>query len=478
MAGRDQLVLPPILSTRRQIPLPPVPTGSQAIPEPGFRPRICAPIETSQHHLSSGNPRLVRTFTVAGLSPPPYDRPLGGHPATNPPKRRPLTDKNDKLYLLRTKYSMTATAGPSSSPARDLFASPDKTEPRRKTLSPLRSAPPTYDPRPLAEIVPPQQFGGVPSHERHTIVKQQHTKEKEPITAPPPASPEQSQPEEDAELPPSAFGMAAGEGEGMNSLVACPTCQRNFAIDRLEVHQRICQKVAKNAATRGVYRRTAGAPAAPPAAAPALASGTVVPKHPAKRQNLRREQAPRTPSAQETGEESVPKTVRWLQQRCAEIEFTLRLEIRGEDDLLQAVQTLQMLQPFLERLEDCIVPRCGFAKDLIFQELLSRLQRDTDFDTQHGQAGVPMHQAKVLVRAERLAGVGEALERTFGADEITSMVTAVDALRRLLRIKVEDANDLRMAQAAIKDANAFVTVLQRHAAANGDTLFVAYRKLQ
>ena len=65
-----------------------------------------------------------------------------------------------------------------------------------------------------------------------------------------------------------------------------------------------------------------------------------------------------------------------------------------------------------------------------------------------------------------------------GPERVRGMVLRVRDLRQALRIKVEDANDVRMAEEAVKAGHAFWTKLREHASAHGADAFAALAKLR
>jgi hypothetical protein len=79
------------------------------------------------------------------------------------------------------------------------------------------------------------------------------------------------------------------------------------------------------------------------------------------------------------------------------------------------------------------------------QDLLWRSVDDVlDMDKQGGMGNIPMHQAKVLDRRTRLEGEIGNLEEVFGHDHLRQMVASVRDIRALLRVKMEDSNDLQV----------------------------------
>lgn len=79
------------------------------------------------------------------------------------------------------------------------------------------------------------------------------------------------------------------------------------------------------------------------------------------------------------------------------------------------------------------------------QDLLWRSVDDVlDMDKQGGMGNIPMHQAKVLDRRTRLEGEIGNLEEVFGHEHLHQMVASVRDIRALLRVKMEDSNDLQV----------------------------------
>ena len=89
---------------------------------------------------------------------------------------------------------------------------------------------------------------------------------------------------------------------------------------------------------------------------------------------------------------------------------------------------------------------------------------------------VPMHQAKVLDRSDALVAYDQTIRQLAG-ERLPWLVDQADLLRKLLRVKVEDGNDLLMAIDTVKDVHKFMTRLQQHAEATGEDQFSLYTRL-
>ena len=117
----------------------------------------------------------------------------------------------------------------------------------------------------------------------------------------------------------------------------------------------------------------------------------------------------------------------------------------------------------------------------LFQELLHKIagvNAGVGMEGQRGEGNVPMHQAKVLDRRHRTSTECGDVNMVLGPERVRGMVLRVRDLRQALRIKVEDANDVRMAEEAVKAGHAFWTKLREHANAHGADAFAALAKLR
>eukprot|EP00759_Apiculatamorpha_spiralis_P016237 PhF_6_TR22541/c0_g1_i2/m.32036 len=140
-------------------------------------------------------------------------------------------------------------------------------------------------------------------------------------------------------------------------------------------------------------------------------------------------------------------------QRQVEVHGVLRNPITSVEELKRIHMIVK------ERLMTVTFPALHKASraltlplDFVFQFLLHRLQgSQIDFDAQHGDGFVPMHQAKVLDRSNRLPieELTLQLSKVWTEEEIEKLCQDIYNLRTLFRMKVEDANDLSMAHKTI-----------------------------
>ena len=85
-------------------------------------------------------------------------------------------------------------------------------------------------------------------------------------------------------------------------------------------------------------------------------------------------------------------------------------------------------------------------------------------------------QAKVLDRSDRLKEAEAALRKLTG-ERWPWLVASADLLRNLLRVKVEDGNDLQMAAATVAEVQSFYTRLVECAASSGEDQYELYQRL-
>eukprot|EP01006_Ploeotia_vitrea_P048045 TRINITY_DN67191_c9_g1_i1.p1 TRINITY_DN67191_c9_g1~~TRINITY_DN67191_c9_g1_i1.p1 ORF type:complete len:553 (+),score=39.76 TRINITY_DN67191_c9_g1_i1:31-1659(+) len=274
-----------------------------------------------------------------------------------------------------------------------------------------------------------------------------------------------------ASLTSSSFSTAQGErGNVVSQVLPCEHCGRPFDVDRLPTHEKICLKSKKSANTRGVYSLH-GAPATNAKRPPAKGARTKQRGGASSSSSS----AQRPPSASSDPQENL---IQLLQQRQAEIEYTLRTPLGNGEEIEAASDVLAKLHQFVSKLYEL-----GEQKQVkpahIFQELLARLvESPTDFDAQSGSEGIPMHQNKVLDRRKKLvdANVNQVVAN-IPEDERNDMLRQVHNLRHALKIKVEDANDLQTAKGALEDAMQFFKSFRAYVDSQSLPLYTVWNQL-
>ena len=178
----------------------------------------------------------------------------------------------------------------------------------------------------------------------------------------------------------------------------------------------------------------------------------------------------------------------WLLQRQIEVEMTLReKKVSSPKDLERVRETFATMNAlFLDlhaaaaELTAANKKQCSVAA--LFQELLHKIAGVNAglgaLEGQRGDGNVPMHQAKVLDRRHRTGEECGDVNLVLGPERVREMVLAVRNLRSALRIKVEDANDVRMAEEAVKAGHSFWTKLSAHASQHGAADYAALETLR
>ena len=95
----------------------------------------------------------------------------------------------------------------------------------------------------------------------------------------------------------------------------------------------------------------------------------------------------------------------------------------------------------------------------LFQELTRRAAGFADVSEHRRDGAVPPHRARDAALRE--------VDTVLGAEVVRDMAATVRRMRAVLRVKMEDANDVRMAAEAVRGARLFFDTLRRHAEKEG-----------
>ena len=166
----------------------------------------------------------------------------------------------------------------------------------------------------------------------------------------------------------------------------------------------------------------------------------------------------------------------WLLQKALEVSMLLRTRVASADALAASIVAAARLRAFMRETHD-LAAELGVERDAVFQSLLGQLADGKSFDSQGFDGAVPMHQAKVLDRSERLREFDASLKAHVGGGRLPTLVGCADELRKVLRVKVEDGNDLLMADQTLDELNTFYQRLQAHAAETGEEVWPLYQRL-
>ena len=166
----------------------------------------------------------------------------------------------------------------------------------------------------------------------------------------------------------------------------------------------------------------------------------------------------------------------WLMQKALEVTMVLRTKVSSPAELETMLGATARLVSWVGEM-DALAAALGAERDAVFQCVLGQLNaHGQDFDSQAGSSHMPMHQAKVLDRSALLGGLDAALRAQAGG-RLGHLVSCADEMRRVLRIKVEDGNDLLMARGAIAELDAFASKLRACSAQTGEGEYALYRRM-
>ena len=145
----------------------------------------------------------------------------------------------------------------------------------------------------------------------------------------------------------------------------------------------------------------------------------------------------------------MPMDMMTMLQRQMEVTGSLRNPVRTPQDLKEVHAMMKALAVFMGQISKTAT-KLQLPLESVFQCLMHMGLGGTavDFDKQHRQGNVPMHQAKVLDRNSSLNAqkVEPSLREVVEPELLEKHVHHCQTLRTVLRMKVEDGNDLSMAR--------------------------------
>eukprot|EP00760_Papus_ankaliazontas_P013834 PhM_4_TR15907/c0_g1_i1/m.20769 len=165
-------------------------------------------------------------------------------------------------------------------------------------------------------------------------------------------------------------------------------------------------------------------------------------------------------------------------QRQVEVQGVLRAPVKTAEELtniytLVKERLLARLFPSLHRASR----RSTLPLDTVFQFLLGQTvdKQGVDFDKQHGDGFVPMHQAKVLNRSNvATADVCALMDKVWTPEETSTLASDICELRTVFRMKVEDANDLSMAHKTVLLVSDYLQYIHALSKGNADKMWGFY----
>jgi hypothetical protein len=149
-------------------------------------------------------------------------------------------------------------------------------------------------------------------------------------------------------------------------------------------------------------------------------------------------------------------------QRQMEVSAMLRVPPKDAAQLALVAKTLSELVVFIGQIGR-LATHLQAPLEIFFQCLMQMgYKGHADFDKQKRDGHVPMHQAKVLNR-DAASAIEPKVRDAISADQLATLVEQTATLRTLLRMKVEDGNDLSMARKALTLGDDYLSMIAKYA---------------
>jgi hypothetical protein len=141
--------------------------------------------------------------------------------------------------------------------------------------------------------------------------------------------------------------------------------------------------------------------------------------------------------------EEIEAEVDRLKGRAMEVEAVLRLDFGAAGCIEQATEKLHHCSQFYEELQT-VADKLGVLKGAAFQEMLSR-----------GTGNPRGH-----INRDRVTGLVK-LEDVLDGETLSAAIEKAEGLCDLVRVKIEDDNDLGLALSVVQDSTAFIDEMKR-----------------
>ncbi|KAG5473250.1 hypothetical protein CUR178_03170 [Leishmania enriettii] len=162
-----------------------------------------------------------------------------------------------------------------------------------------------------------------------------------------------------------------------------------------------------------------------------------------------------------------------LLTRQMELHTSVRQPPKNPQDLAQLMDIMRNYKHFFESLRS-LAERFSVEPETVFQSFLHISVGGTvNFDRQHQDGAVPMHQAKVLPRSNAI-GLAPKLCKELPNPELMVYVGLSRDLRNTLRVKVEDGNDLKTAEKSVCEAVEYLNYIDHRARRNSERRYALY----
>lgn len=162
-----------------------------------------------------------------------------------------------------------------------------------------------------------------------------------------------------------------------------------------------------------------------------------------------------------------------LLRRQMELHGTLRHAPHTPAELKNVYETIKELLAFF-RLLRSTATTLKTSPESVFQCLMHIGAGEVvSFDKQRRDGALPMHQAKVLARANAIE-LEPRLKAAVAASKLENMVNLCKTTRTLLRVKVEDGNDFNTAELALQEATEYLDFIDSVSANDSEVMFKFY----
>ncbi|CAJ1032078.1 hypothetical protein Q4I30_006054 [Leishmania utingensis] len=162
-----------------------------------------------------------------------------------------------------------------------------------------------------------------------------------------------------------------------------------------------------------------------------------------------------------------------LLTRQMELHTSVRQPPKSPQDLVQLKDIMRNYKHYFESLRT-LAGRFNVEPETVFQSFMFISVGGTvNFDRQHQDGLVPMHQAKVLTRSNAIE-LAEKMCKELQNSELMVYVGLSRDLRNTLRVKVEDGNDLKTAEKSVCEAVEYLSYIDHRAHHNPDKLYALY----
>lgn len=162
-----------------------------------------------------------------------------------------------------------------------------------------------------------------------------------------------------------------------------------------------------------------------------------------------------------------------LLTRQMELHSSVRRPPKNAEQLMQLRETMRDYHKFFAKLRSLSL-ELSAEEGTIFQCLMHiSVGGVVNFDRQHQDGAMPMHQAKVLARTSAIA-LEPAVREAVPHKELMVYVGQSKDLRTMLRVKVEDSNDLATAEKSVNASLEYLNFIFEKARGDAGKMYDFY----